>query len=192
MKIAQRVKEVSPSLTLEVTSLAKKLKQQGQDVINFAAGEPDFDTPQHIKDAAIKAIEEGYTKYTPASGSPELKQAVCERLRQDSGLKYSPAEVIVSCGAKHTLYNILQVLCDKEDEVLIPAPYWLSYPEMVKLAGGSIKVITTSEQEGFKLNKKLLLESLSKKSKILILNSPSNPTGAMYSREELQQIAFWI
>lgn len=189
MKIAQRVKEVAPSLTLEVTSLAKKMKQQGQDVVNFGAGEPDFDTPEHIKEAAIKAIRGGYTKYTPASGALELKQAICDKFKQDNSLTYSPSQVIISSGAKHTLYNILQVLCEKDDEVITISPFWVSYPEMIKLACGKVRVVETSKEEGFKLTKKLLLSVITKKTKVLILNSPSNPAGIIYTREELGEIA---
>jgi len=189
VKIARRVEKVTPSLTLEVTSLAKKLKAQGRAVINFAAGEPDFDTPQYIKNAAIKAIRNGFTKYTPPTGLVKLKQAICAKLAKDNHLKYSPSQIIVSCGAKHSLYNILQTLCEKGDEVLIASPYWVSYPEMAALAGAKARIIRTSLHNGFKLDQESLKRSINRKTKLLILNTPANPTGCVYSAAELKEIA---
>lgn len=189
MKLAKRVERVTPSVTLEITSKAKKLKTQGESVVNFAAGEPDFDTPGYIKEAAIRAIENGFTKYTPVTGTLELKKAIAEKLKKDNQLVYSTEQIAVSSGAKHSLYNILQVLCEKGDEVLIASPYWVSYPAMVKLAGAKVRILKTCPENKFKLNKRLLAAILTKKTKVLILNSPANPTGSVYSRRELEGIA---
>jgi len=189
VKIAKRIQNVSPSLTLAITSQAKALQQQGESVINFAGGEPDFDTPEYIKKAAVAAIKAGFTKYTPATGYLELKQVIARKLAQDNLLNYTPAQIVVSCGAKHTIYNIIQALCEKDDEVIIFAPYWVSYPQMVELAGARLKVIETSAERGFKPDKKALASSITKKTKLLILNSPANPCGSVYSRQELKQIA---
>ena len=189
MKIAKRVAGITPSLTLAITSKASEMKQQGLDVVNFAAGEPDFDTPIYIKEAAIRAIKEGFTKYTPATGYRQLKEAISRKLAQDSHIHYSPSQIIVSSGAKHALYNILQVLCEKGDEIVIASPYWVSYPQMIKLAGAKVRTIKTKAENGFKLDKKSLSCNITRKTKILILNSPGNPTGCVYSHQELAQIA---
>lgn len=189
MKIAKRVAGITPSLTLAITSKASEMKQQGLDVVNFAAGEPDFDTPVYIKEAAIRAIKEGFTKYTPATGYQQLKEAISRKLAQDSHIHYSPSQIIVSSGAKHALYNILQVLCEKGDEIVIASPYWVSYPQMIKLAGAKVRTIKTKAENGFKLDKKSLSCNITRKTKILILNSPGNPTGCVYSHQELAQIA---
>jgi len=175
-------------LTLAITAKAKKMKAQGIDVISFGSGEPDFDTPINIKDAAIKAIHEGFTKYTPASGTDSLKKAICEKFSRDNNLEYDPSQIVVSCGAKHSLYNIIQVICDTNDEIIIPLPYWLSYPEMVKSAGGKPVFIETSDNIGFKITPESFKKSITKNTKALILNSPSNPTGCVYSRKELEEI----
>jgi len=189
MRISSRVKNVTASLTLAITAKAKKMKAQGVDVIGFGSGEPDFDTPAYIKDAAVKAIQQGFTKYIPASGTDQLKKVICEKFQRDNGLEYSPAQIVVSCGAKHSLYNIIQAACDKGDEVLIPAPYWLSYPEMVKVAGATPVFIETDEKTGFKVPVDRLKKAITKKTKALILNSPSNPTGCVYDADELKEIA---
>lgn len=189
MKIARRVERITPSLTLEVTSLAKRLKAKGEDIVNFAAGEPDFDTPNYIKQRAIRAVREGITKYTPATGLLELKQAIAKKFAKDNRLTFSPSQIIVSSGAKHALYNILQVLCEERDEVLIISPYWVSYPAMVELAQGRHKIINTQARSGFKLDVRQLNSHITKKTKVLILNSPANPTGCVYSRSELEEIA---
>jgi len=189
MNLSSRVKNVSASLTLAITAKAKKMKAQGLDVIGFGSGEPDFDTPSYIKDAAIKAIQQGFTKYTPASGTDELKKIICEKLHKDNDLQYAPSQIVVSCGAKHSLYNLIQAICDKGDEVLIPAPYWLSYPEMVKLAGATPVFIETCEKRNFKISPVELKNYITKNTKVLILNSPSNPTGSLYSPDELKEIA---
>lgn len=189
MQIARRLKEVKPSATLAITAKAKLLKKQGKDIINFAAGEPDFDTPQKIKDAAVKAINEGHTKYTPASGTPELKQAVISKFKKDNDLDYKPEQVIVSCGAKHSLYNSLQAILNPEDEAIIISPYWLSYPQMIRLAGAKPVVLETRQEDNFRIDLAGLKKLINKKTKALIINSPANPTGVVYSKLELGQIA---
>ncbi|MBU1061136.1 MAG: pyridoxal phosphate-dependent aminotransferase [Candidatus Omnitrophica bacterium] len=189
MHLSSRVKKISASLTLSITAKSKKMKAEGVDVVSFGSGEPDFDTPSYIKEAAIKAIQEGFTKYTPASGTDELKKIICEKFYKDNNLKYDPSEIVVSCGAKHSLYNIFQAICDQDDEVLIPAPYWLSYPEMVRLAGARPIIIETDEESNFKISPAKLNNSVTKKTKALILNSPSNPTGCVYNKDELAKIA---
>jgi aspartate aminotransferase len=189
MAISQRAKNTAPSPTLAITSKAKAMKAEGIDVISFGAGEPDFDTPQNIKDVAIKALEAGVTKYTPTSGTPELKKAICAKLKRDNGLDYEPSQIIVSNGAKHSIYNAVLALCNPGDEVIIPAPYWVSYPEMVKLADGIPVYVNTDESTGFKMTPDMLKSAITPKTKILILNSPSNPTGAVYNRSEIEKIA---
>jgi aspartate aminotransferase len=165
------------------------MRQGGLSVISFAAGEPDFDTPNHIKDAAIEAIALGFTKYTATSGIQELKLAISKKFKDDNRLNYDPSQIIVSSGAKHSLYNCLQVLCEKGDEVIIPSPYWVSYPEMIKLAEAKPIIIQTNPKNNFKLTKKLLQSAITKKTKALILNTPSNPTGSIYNLEELKAVA---
>ncbi|MFA5375230.1 MAG: pyridoxal phosphate-dependent aminotransferase [Dehalococcoidia bacterium] len=187
--LTKRAKAISPSPTLAITAKAKAMQAEGIDVIGFGAGEPDFDTPEHIKQAAIKAISEGFTKYTPTAGIPPLKKAICDRFKADAGLEYEPSQVIVSCGAKHSIYNIVQVLCEPGDEVIIPAPYWVSYPEMVRVAEATPVFIETSEKDSFKITPASLSKAITKKTKLLILNSPSNPTGQVYSKKELEAIA---
>lgn len=189
MKLAKRVSDIAESVTLEITSKAKKMAKEGIDVLSFAAGEPDFDTPMHIKAAAMEAIKSGFTKYTPSSGTPELREAISKKFKEDNSLVYSPAQIVVSNGAKHSLNNILQVLCEAGDEVIIPAPYWLSYPAMVKMAEATPVFANTSSSNDFKINEKELAAKITKKTKCFILNSPSNPTGSVYSIEELKVIA---
>lgn len=189
MKIAERMNKVSPSATLKLTSRAKEMKARGLPVISFGAGEPDFDTPQAVKDEAVKQLAAGFTKYTPSSGIPELKEAVCRKFQEDQQLSYTPEQVIVSCGAKHSLYNLIQVLCGPEDEILIPAPYWVSYPEMAYLAGATPVFIDCPQSEGFRLTAERLKKALTPRSKALILNSPSNPTGAVLDEKDLRAIA---
>jgi len=188
-RLAERLKKVSASVTLAITSKAKKLKAQGADVISLAAGEPDFDTPGFIKEAAVEAISQGFTKYTPTTGTPELKKAICEKFKRDNSLKYEPGQIVVSCGAKHSIYNALQVLVDKDDEVLIPSPYWVSYPEMVNLCQGVSRFIKTKIESDFKIDARDLERYISSKTKVLILNSPGNPTGSVYLEDELRAIA---
>lgn len=188
-RLAERFKKINPSETLAITAKVKKLKAEGHDVINFAAGEPDFDTPDFIKEAAIKAINSGFTKYTPASGIPELKESICKKFKTDNNIDYSPNQVIVSCGAKHSIFNALFALIAKGDEILIPSPYWVSYPEMVNLCEGTARFIKTTPENNFKITPDELRMFINSKTKILILNSPSNPTGSVYSEDELKQIA---
>ncbi|MBS4021105.1 MAG: pyridoxal phosphate-dependent aminotransferase [Dethiobacter sp.] len=186
---AKKALSISPSPTLAIDALAKKMKSEGVDVVGFGAGEPDFDTPEHIRDAGIRAITDGYTKYTPAAGSLELQQAICKKLKTDNGLDYSPAEIVISNGAKHSLTNIFAAILDPGDEVIVPAPYWVSYPEMVKLNDGVPVVLPTRAENRFKATVKELTSALTVKTKAVVLNSPSNPTGQVYSGEELQAVA---
>ncbi|MEK7534439.1 MAG: pyridoxal phosphate-dependent aminotransferase [Patescibacteria group bacterium] len=185
--IAKRVQHISASPTLAITATVNKLKSEGKDVISFAAGEPDFDTPKHIKQAGITAINMGFTKYTATSGIIELKLAICEKFKKDNNLIYKPENILVSNGAKQCLYNLIQVLVDPEDEVLIQIPYWVSYEEMVKLAGGKCVFLKPNKQ--LKITANQIDQSISAKTKILILNSPSNPSGVVYDKKELEEIA---
>ncbi len=189
MKIAQRIQQVQPSMTLAIDAKAKELKAQGVDVIGFGAGEPDFSTADNVKEAAIRAIQNNQTCYTPASGTVDLKKAIVEKFKSENGLNYDPSQIIVSCGAKHSIYNLAQVLWEEGDEVLIPGPFWVSYPEMVKLAGASPVIIPTNATTDFKTTPDQLIEKVSPKTRALILNSPSNPTGSAYSKKELERIA---
>ncbi|MEW6008902.1 MAG: pyridoxal phosphate-dependent aminotransferase [Candidatus Omnitrophota bacterium] len=189
MEIAKRLKDLKPSQTLQITAKAKQLKKEGKDIINFAAGEPDFDTPQKIKDAAIKAIQEGFTKYTPESGIPELRGAISSKFKKDNSLEFTPEQIVVSCGAKHSIYNSLQALINPADEVIVISPYWLSYPHMVRLAGAIPVILETFAEDGFRIDFDRLEKIITKKTKLLIINSPSNPTGCVYSKEELEKIA---
>ena len=189
MKLSKRAQKIKPSPTLAITVKAKAMRAQGIDVISFGAGEPDFDTPQHIKDAAIAALQEGFTKYTPAGGIDELKEAICAKLQRDNGVQYQKEHILVSCGGKHSFYNMAQAFIDEGDEVIIPAPYWVSYPPMVELAGGKPVIVSTSEEEGFKLAPDALEKAITSKTKAVVINSPSNPTGSAYSRKELEGLA---
>lgn len=188
MELSNRVKTLTASPTLAITAKAKELKANGYDVIGLGAGEPDFNTPEYIRDAAIKAMEAGHTKYTPTGGIPELKEAIRNKFLKDNALDYAPEEIIVTMGAKHALYSLFQVLLNKEDEVIIPTPYWVSYPEQVKLAEGNPVIVETEETNEFKLTKSALEKAITPKTKALIINSPSNPSGIIYSEEELKQI----
>ncbi len=188
-RVAERLKKVSPSSTLAITSKAKKLKTEGKDVITLAAGEPDFDTPDFIKDAAVEALRSGFTKYTPTTGTPELKKLIAQKFKRDNGLEYTPDQVVVSCGAKHSIFNAVFVLLNKGDEVLIPSPYWVSYPEMVRLCEGTPRFIETESGNNFRITPRDLQKHITLKTKLLILNSPSNPTGCVYGLEELKEIA---
>lgn len=185
MDIASRVTELTPSLTLAIDSKAKAMKAEGQDVCSFGAGEPDFDTPEHIKAAAMAGLEIGFTKYTPSSGIPELRQALSEKLKADNGLDYAAHQIIVNCGAKHSCFNAIMAVCDPGDEVIIPSPYWVSYPEMVKLAGAIPVLVPTKEENGWKLTAEEFENAMTPRTKMLIINSPGNPTGSVYTREEL-------
>lgn len=188
MDIASRVKQLSPSLTLAIDSKAKAMKAEGIAVCSFGAGEPDFDTPEHIKAAAIASLESGFTKYTPSSGVPELRQAIAEKLKTDNGLDYATQQIIVNCGAKHSCFNAIMAVCDPGDEVIIPAPYWVSYPEMVKLAGAIPVIVPTKESNNWKLTAKEFENAMTPRTKMLIINTPGNPTGSVYTRAELADI----
>lgn len=188
MKLAKRVSALTPSSTLAITAKAKELKAAGHDVIGLGAGEPDFNTPQHILEASVKAMNEGQTKYTPAGGLMPLKDAIIEKFNRDQSLTYKPSEVIVCSGAKHALYTLFQVILDEGDEVIIPTPYWVSYPEQVKLAEGTPVYVEGSENNEFKITPAQLESVITSKTKAVILNSPSNPTGMIYTREELEAI----
>jgi aspartate aminotransferase len=172
-------------MTLAVTAKAKALKAQGVDVVGFGAGEPDFDTPTEIKEAAKKALDEGFTKYTPSAGTPELRKAVCDKFKKDNGLDYVPEQILVSCGAKHSIYNAVQALVNPGDEVIFQAPYWVSYPEFVKAAGGKPVIINAGVEQDFKITADQVHDAITDKTTLCIINSPSNPTGTVYSREEL-------
>ncbi len=189
MNFSKKYKSISPSSTLLIDSKYKAMKQAGEDVVGFGAGEPDFDTPQHIKDAAIRAITDGYTKYTPASGTIELKKAVCKKFKEENGLDYTPSNIVVSNGAKHSLLNALGAIVDPGDEVLFSAPYWVSYKEMVLLSDGIPLVLPTKEEKHFKFTAEELDRAITPKTKALILNTPCNPTGMVYRKEELLEIA---
>jgi aspartate aminotransferase len=188
MEISSRAAQLSPSLTLSIDSKAKAMKAEGIDVCGFGAGEPDFDTPDHIKAAAIAALEAGFTKYTPSSGIPELRQAIAEKLQVDNGLEYRPSQIVVSNGAKHSCYNAILATCQPDDEVIVPSPYWVSYPDMVKLAGAEPVIVPTTERNSYKLLAKDFENAMTPRTKMLILNSPNNPSGAVYTREELQAL----
>ena len=189
IKPAHRVASIKPSATLAVTARAARLRAQGHDIISLSAGEPDFDTPEHIKDAAIKALKDGFTKYTDVAGTAELKTAIINKFKRENKLDYTEKQVLVSCGCKHSLYNMMQAVINPDDEVIIPAPYWTSYPDMVRLAGGQPVIIKTTIDQGFKINKAQLLGAITDNTRMIILNSPSNPTGACYSPDELGIIA---
>ncbi len=189
MSISKRVSLISPSVTLAITAKAKQMKAEGIDVIGFGAGEPDFDTPVHIKEAAKKAIDEGFTKYTPASGIKELKEAICRKFKNDNYLDYLPEDILVSCGAKHSIFNAILTLCNEGDEVILPSPYWVSYPEMIKVTGAKSVILRTTQESNFKITPQQLQEAITSKTKLLILNSPSNPTGMVYTKDELIAIS---
>ncbi len=188
MEISARAAQLTPSLTLSIDSKAKAMKAEGIDVCGFGAGEPDFDTPEHIKEAAIAALQAGFTKYTPSSGIPELRQAIAEKLQADNQLNYRAGQIIVSNGAKHSCYNAILATCQPGDEVVIPAPYWVSYPDMVKLAGAEPVIVPTTERNSWKMRAEDFENAMTPRTKMLILNSPGNPSGSVYTREELQAI----
>ncbi|MFC6038558.1 pyridoxal phosphate-dependent aminotransferase [Paenisporosarcina macmurdoensis] len=188
-QLANRVHTLTPSTTLAITAKAKELKQQGIDVIGLGAGEPDYNTPQNILDAALKSMNEGHTKYTPAGGLPALKKAIIDKLQRDQGLTYEPSEILVGIGAKHVLYTLFQVLLNEQDEVIIPIPYWVSYPEQVKLAGGVPVYIEGTADQQYKVSTQQIQAAITEKTRAIILNSPSNPSGMIYSEEELTEIA---
>lgn len=187
-RISNRAAVLSPSLTLAIDAKAAEMKKAGIDVVGFGTGQPDFDTPDFIKDAAKAALDQGFTKYTPAAGIPELRQAIADKFKRENGLDYKPSQIIVSCGGKHSCYNVMMALCQEGDEVIIPSPYWLSYPEMVKLAGATPVIIETTDTTEFKVTPAQLRESITDRTRLFILNSPSNPTGSVYTPEEIKAL----
>ncbi|MEL7350340.1 MAG: pyridoxal phosphate-dependent aminotransferase [Cyanobacteria bacterium P01_A01_bin.116] len=189
MKLASRIRQVTPSMTLAISAKAKAMKKDGLDVCSFSAGEPDFDTPKHVCEAAKTAIDQGKTRYGPAAGEPALRDAIAQKLADDNQLTYSRDNIMVTNGGKHSLYNVLQALLDPGDEVIIPAPYWVSYPEMVKLAGGQPVTVTTTADTNYKITAEQLRAAVTPKTKLFILNSPSNPTGMVYTPDEIRALA---
>jgi len=189
MSVTKRTKEISPSLTLEITAKAKKMKAEGISVIGFGAGEPDFNTPDYIINSAKKALDIGFTKYTPAAGTVELKNAVVEKFKKDNNLEYTPAQIVISTGAKSSLYHAICAIVEEGDEVILPSPYWLTYPELIKLAGGTVVTVKAEKENGYKMTVEQFKKAITSKTKCLILNSPNNPTGAVYSKDEITAIA---
>ncbi len=189
MKVSKRAQSVPPSATLAVTSRAQQLKAQGVDVVGFGAGEPDFDTPDYIKQAAIEALKGGKTKYTPAAGIIELRKAIAAKLKKENGLDYTPEQIVVNIGGKHSVYEAMQAVLDPGDEVILPTPYWVTYPEAIKLAGGVAKIVQTDKANSYKITPKQLKDAITKKTSLLVLNSPNNPGGFTYTPEELKNIA---
>ncbi|SKA86713.1 L-aspartate aminotransferase apoenzyme [Caloramator quimbayensis] len=189
MELSKKAQKISSSVTLAITAKAKKMKEEGIDVISFGAGEPDFNTPFNIQNAAIEAIKEGKTKYTPSSGILELKEAICDKLKKDNNLNYKPSQIVISNGAKHSLYNALFAICNAGDEVIVPVPYWVSYPELVKLVDAVPVFVETKEKNSFKYAKEDLEKAITNKTKAIILNSPNNPTGTVYNKEDLEMIS---
>ncbi|MGH8094599.1 MAG: pyridoxal phosphate-dependent aminotransferase [Chthoniobacterales bacterium] len=188
MEISTRAAQLTPSLTLSIDSKAKAMKSEGIDICGFGAGEPDFDTPDHVKAAAIAALEQGFTKYTPSSGLPELRQAIADKFAADNGLEYRPSQVIVSNGAKHSCYNAILATCERGDEVIIPSPYWVSYPDMVRLAVADPVIVQTNERNNWKMTAEEFENAMTPRTKMVIMNSPGNPSGSVYTREELEAI----
>lgn len=189
MLLSEKISQISPSPTLSITAKAKKMQAEGINVIGFGAGEPDFDTPVTIKEAAKKAMDKGFTKYTPTAGTKELKDAICAKFKKDNNLEYSPDEILVSCGAKHSIFNIIVTLCDEDDEVILPSPYWVSYPEMIKVAGAKAVILNATRDSSFKITPDQLEKAIRPNTKLLILNSPSNPTGMVYSESKLKELS---
>jgi aspartate aminotransferase len=188
IQLSHRVQRVRPSPTLAVSALAAKLKLEGRDIISLGTGEPDFDTPRHIRDAAIEAINEGFTRYTQVDGIPSLKKAIIDKFERDNGLKYAPNQILVSVGGKQSFYNLVMALLDEGDEVIIPAPYWVSYPDMVLLADGHPVIVEAEQAQGFKLLPEQLEAAITPRTKLFVINSPSNPTGVAYTRKELEAL----
>lgn len=189
MSVSKKVSGIAPSLTLEITAKAKKMKSEGISVISFGAGEPDFNTPDYIINSAKKALDIGFTKYTPASGTPELKKAICEKFAKDNGLDYNPNQIVISTGAKSSLYHAICAIVDDGDEVILPSPYWLTYPELIKLAGGKCVTVDTKGENGYKITAAELEKAVTDKTKAIILNTPNNPTGAVYTENEIKALA---
>ncbi|MGL5511366.1 MAG: pyridoxal phosphate-dependent aminotransferase, partial [Microcoleaceae cyanobacterium] len=189
MKIADRVNILTPSLTLAISAKAKAMKAEGIDICSFSAGEPDFDTPVHIREAAKLALDQGKTRYGPTAGEPQLREAIAQKFQRDNGLNYQSTNVIVTNGGKHSIFNLVLALVNPGDEVIIPAPYWVSYPEMVKIAGGKPVIVPTTAETGYKITPAQLRSAITEKTKLFVLNSPSNPTGMVYSLSELEELA---
>ncbi|MBE5737335.1 MAG: pyridoxal phosphate-dependent aminotransferase [Clostridiales bacterium] len=189
MSVSKKVQSIAPSLTLEITAKAKKLKAEGVSIIGFGAGEPDFNTPDFIIESAKKALDIGFTKYTPAAGTVELKKAICDKFYKDNNLQYDPAQIVISSGAKSSLYHAISAIVDEGDQVILPSPFWLTYPELIKLAGGECIYVQTQKENGYKMTAEQFANAITDKTKCLILNSPNNPTGAVYSKEEIDAIA---
>ncbi|AKS42332.1 pyridoxal phosphate-dependent aminotransferase [Wenzhouxiangella marina] len=189
IRFSSRVAQVKPSATIAMSMKAAELRAQGRDILSLSMGEPDFDTPEHVREAAIRAIREGQTRYTAVDGTPALKQAVIAKLARDNGLEYQASEILVSCGAKQSIYNLLQALLDEGDEVLIPAPYWVSYPDMVRLAGAAPVILNTTDKTDYRITPAQLASAITEQTRLLIFNSPSNPTGRAYSRKQLSELA---
>ena len=187
--LSNRIQVLSPSLTLAITALARELKAQGKDILSFSAGEPDFDTPQRVKDVAIEAIQNGFSKYTAVAGTPEVLKAVAGKLKRENNLDYKPSQIVVNVGAKHSLFNIFQAILNEGDEVIIPSPYWVTYPEIVKYSHGIPVFIETDDSTNFKITPEQLKAAITPKTKVLLFNTPSNPTGSVYSKEELEALA---
>ena len=187
--VTKRVKSLSESITMAITAKAKELKASGKDILSFSAGEPDFDTPQIIKDAAIKAINDGFTKYTAVDGIPELRQVIVDKLKRENNLTYKPNDIIVNVGAKHSLFNLFQAVLEEGDEVIIPSPYWVTYPELTIYSGGTVVEVVTTEENNLKMTPQQLRDAITPKTKMLILTSPSNPTGSVYTKAELEGLA---
>ncbi|CUS94611.1 Aminotransferase class I and II [Candidatus Kryptonium thompsonii] len=188
-KLSEKILNLAESETLRISALAKNMKAQGIDVVSLSAGEPDFPTPEHVKEAAIQAIKENFTKYTQNQGIPELINAIIEKFRRDNNIEYKPTEILVSNGAKHSIFNALQAICNPGDEVIIPAPYWVSYPSMVALVDAKPVILKTDIRSSFKITPEQLKETITEKTKALIFNSPSNPTGTVYTEDEIRKIA---
>lgn len=187
-QFSARAASLTPSVTLAIDAKAKEMKAAGVDVVGFGTGQPDFDTPDFVKDAAKKALDDGFTKYTPAAGTPELRQAIADKFKRENGLEYDAAQIVVSCGGKHSCFNVMMALCDKGDEVIVPAPYWLSYPEMVRMAGATPVIVETGDETNFKVTPDQLREAITGNTRLFILNSPSNPTGVVYTPDEIKAL----
>ncbi|PIR65866.1 MAG: aspartate aminotransferase, partial [Candidatus Omnitrophica bacterium CG10_big_fil_rev_8_21_14_0_10_43_8] len=189
MDLSSRIKRIHPSATLGITARANKMKAEGIDVVSFGAGEPDFPTPQNVSKAGIEAIEKNFTRYTPSTGIVQLKEAIVDKFKKDNNLIYDMSQIVISCGAKHSLYNIFQAICNDNDEVIIPSPYWVSYPEMVVLGGAKPVIVNPDIKNGMKMTPEQLKKAINKKTRAVVINSPSNPTGVVYTGEELKELA---
>lgn len=188
-KFSDRAASLTPSVTLAIDAKAKEMKAAGVDVVGFGTGQPDFDTPDFVKDAAKKALDDGFTKYTPAAGTPELRQVIADKFERENGLKYDASQIVVSCGGKHSCFNVMMAMCQQGDEVIVPAPYWLSYPEMVRMASATPVILETGDETDFKVTPDQLREAITENTRLFILNSPSNPTGVVYTPDEIKALS---